>query len=352
MSFWYKKSKYAVVGTVKSTYVYQNDTNITLAVSGYGIDRFLSAASYADGRDIVVTDTIGNKLEIEKVTFDRSIGDIILWVKIPSISSTYGGQFIIQCGDSEVNESNSTDTWDSSVFNAVFHLQSVDGSTVEDSIGVQNGTNYGASFGTSGVIGNCASFDGSNDTRINIERASFSATTGALECWFKSNEVDPSENKYIISRNRAGVYDGDVALWNNNNGNVNGFFTQDGVNTRNVYQNDTNDTSWHHMSGIWASSEIFLMYDGEKQVDTGIAQTLASHESSYKFGIGGANGGTDFNDQFYNGLIDEVRIRKVAPTKNHIKTIYANQNGFSTNASFEFSSLIIREQTTINNIFV
>src|SRR5205823_1120398 len=104
----------------------------------------------ANGYDIgFYADSGGStKLKWEVEKYDGTTGQLIAWVKIPSVSSSTDTVFYLMYGDSSINtdQSDPPNTWESN-FKGVYHLG--DGSTVvgTDSTGQAAGSNHGTHIG-------------------------------------------------------------------------------------------------------------------------------------------------------------------------------------------------------------
>ena len=103
------------------------------------------------------------KWEVEK--YDGTIGNLIAWVKIPSVSSSSDTVFYLMYGNSTINtdQSDPPNTWDSN-FKAVWHLGN--GSTLSLNDSTSNGNslaNVGATGATTGKIsGGAGPFNGTS----------------------------------------------------------------------------------------------------------------------------------------------------------------------------------------------
>ena len=122
--------------------------------------------------------TIKLKWEVEK--YDGTTGNLIAWVKIPSVSSSSDTVFYLIYGDSSINtdQSDPANTWDSN-FKAAYHLREATGSTSKDS--TSDGydcTPTGNPTQGTGKIKSALTFNGStrytsstNPSGLNFERS-------------------------------------------------------------------------------------------------------------------------------------------------------------------------------------
>ena len=110
--------------------------------------------------------TIKLKWEVEK--YDGTTGNLIAWVKIPSVSSSTDTVFYLMYGDSAINtdQSDPPNTWDSN-FKGVWHMADSAANTTirESTVTGANGTNNAntSSKTATGQIGKALSYNGSTD---------------------------------------------------------------------------------------------------------------------------------------------------------------------------------------------
>ncbi len=150
--------------SIDPTYVDSNLENFPLYV--YFSDTDIESNARADGYDIRFTNADGKTtLSQEMENYASGVGHF--WVKVPTISSSDTTDIYLYYGKSdETSDPSSTATWDD-YFEGVWHLGDDDADTaVEDSTaGNHDGTKLANAepTQTSGLIGNCQRFDGTND---------------------------------------------------------------------------------------------------------------------------------------------------------------------------------------------
>src|SRR5262249_36726695 len=124
------------------------------------------------------------KWEVEK--YDGTTGNLIAWVKIPSVSSTTDTVFYLMYGDSSINtnQSDPPNTWDSS-FKAVWHLGN--GASLSLSDSTANGNtlaNVGATGATSGKIsGGAGPFNGTTQCLKTVNLINLGTNKVTLSPW-------------------------------------------------------------------------------------------------------------------------------------------------------------------------
>jgi hypothetical protein len=145
-------------------------------VNGYDIGFYADSAG-----------TTKLKWEVEK--YDGTTGNLIAWVKIPSVSSLTDTVFYLMYGDSSINtnQSDPVNTWDSN-FKGVWHMADSAANTTirESTVTSANGTNNAitSSKTATGQIGRALSYNGSSDG--SFAAINLSATnTVTLSFWMK-----------------------------------------------------------------------------------------------------------------------------------------------------------------------
>ena len=128
--------------------------------------------------------TIKLKWQVEK--YDGTTGNLIAWVKIPSVSSSTDTVFYLMYGDSAINtnQSDPPNTWDSS-FKAVWHLGN--GSTLSLNDSTSNGSslaNVGATGATTGKIsGGAGPFNGTSQCLKTTSAINLGTNKVTLSAW-------------------------------------------------------------------------------------------------------------------------------------------------------------------------
>ena len=285
----------------------------------------------SSGYDIIFSDstqTIQLDHEIEK--YDGTAGELIAWVRIPTLSATTDTTIYVHFGHSSVcgATENPTGVWDNT-YVGVWHLQ--DMNNIEDSTSYSNDGTPSSVDDDTGKIGVGQDFDG-NDYISVANNANLSVTTGlTMEAWVKLS--DAGNDQKILGKTEdttrgylLGVINGDLypEIWNSSG-------------TRYYFQSGTiSSNQWTHIAATWTTGGNMIGYVNGSQVNS--------------ISAGSANIGTDTNIlrigvapwdplQFYvTGDIDEARISNTARSADWIKTEYNNQNDPSSFYSVGASS--------------
>ena len=259
--------------------------------------------------------------EIEK--YVGTTGELVAWVRVPSINS--GTVIYIYYGDSSITSSteNKNGVWDVS-YKGVWHLGE-SGSPYNDSTSNANNSIAGIyPTQTSGILGNGESFNGSSNY---INFGSNITISGSITV---SQWVNPNNNtwEYIRILQRA-------------NGDGNGFSMRNAYAARRfwwqakrysnsaVAQIDADYTmgTWYYLAGIYDSWEntLSLYLNGVKQTST--TSDVASDGGGNVLEFGKR---ANQNMQWFNGIMDEVRISATVRSPGWIATEYNNQSAPSS----------------------
>ncbi len=200
------------------------------------------------------------------------------------------------------------------------------GQTANDSVGSNDGT-LGADSGSStddptwitSDSGNCKnngclSFDGGDYLNITND-SSIQITTGTLTAWVKTPDSGSDYRGVLVKQSAYGMFLGGISCTDNE------LTTYDwgGANNRCSSSGSLADNQWHHIvftfqSGISNGSHFYV--DGKYISSTTI--TVSNQTKGLSIGTGDY----PFNAQYFNGLIDEVKIYNFALTPEQVKYDY------------------------------
>jgi hypothetical protein len=254
------------------------------------------------------------KWEVEK--YDGTTGNLIAWVKIPSVSSTTDTPFYLFYGDPSIttNQSDPVNTWDAN-FKAVYHFGNGTTLTATDSTGGNNGTLFNGPTASAGKINGAAHFVSSSNQAIGLANpGDFPvATAWTMETWIKPT-TDGNVALLWGGTSNNGPH---MVLPGNNTWRV-GFWGGADINGTGV---DT--TAFHHIVGTFDGSSLRLYKDGSLIA----GPTAASPTTSSNTGAAIA---TSFGAYYFDGNVDELRISNTNRSAAWITTEYNNQNSPGT----------------------
>jgi chitodextrinase len=196
---------------------------------------------------------------------------------------------------------------------AAYGFEETSGNTVVDSSGHgNNGTLVNATRTTSGKFGRALVFNGTN-ARVDIADSASLHVTAAmtLEAWVAPT-TSPTGWKDAIYKGDENFYLG--ASSGGNLGAPAGGGTIGGTGTTVVGMTALASSTWSHLALTYDGSTLRLYVNGS-QVATK-AKTGAITTSTNPLQIGGD---TFFSDQYFNGMIDEVRVYDGALTTAQIQ---------------------------------
>jgi len=298
----------------------------------------LSGILDTDSSKIHVHDSNGFNCKIEIQRWD-AVNDIgILWVKVPSISSSQDTTIRIYydsdlSGNTEIGAVGSANGISvfSSYYKHVWHMETADFAVdASDSVGTQdlNSTNgtAGPSKITGGVMGgNCLDFSTSDTERKYAGSGIFDfedQTLITLEGWHKPTTLPNTFNTILMLGNATGSADSTGIRFNNDYAEF--MVVLQSTARTVVFPTIATADNWYHVAGRWSGTGtvIDVYQNGVKQAgvteynQAGIDRTTVSAcagNTRYATGRG------------VNGPVNELRIANLALTDAFLKANYYSQ---------------------------
>ena len=311
--------------TINHTQVTGDLVNFPVVVSN--IDSDIRDHAQSDGDDILFMDGVGvaNKLYHEIEMFDGSSGELVVWVKVPSLSSSVDTVFYLYYGNPSCSSQQFPEkVWDNN-FKARYSMSDLTTSTIDDSTingydGIKTAANEPI-VSTDGKIGDAQSYDGSNDF-ITISNSLHLTGQHTISMWIKPT----SWTNYRAIFGGRGLADqddkGGIAI-SSANGKLY-YDVYDSAHRWAVAPILPAIDVWTLVSAAYDGNTMRLFYNGVEQTpSTTIGSVTIDWTSSTWTRIGRSN--TDLFTYFY-GLIDEVRISNIGRNSSWISTDYSNQN--------------------------
>lgn len=281
-------------------------------------DSNLVSGAQGDGDDILFTSADKTtKLfhEIEK--YNSTTGELIAWVKIPTLSSTVDTVIYMYYGNaSATDQADSTNVWDAN-YSAVWHLPN--GTTLgalDSTSNANNGTITGPTA-TAGKIDGAANYDGATSRfistpRINMPTGNSDYTTSV---WVYLNPS--SIKRKIFSYGAAANYQFyglgitssdyvEIGHWANDWTSTVLIPENTWTHITNVYTG-SNRTDSIYINGTFVQSHVGLANNNLVATNSYIGRYFTSAESSWI------------------GKIDDLRFSKTTRSVDWIKTEYNNQ---------------------------
>src|SRR5271157_2956499 len=298
------------------------DPNLKTAANGGHVQK-------AAGWDIVFRDSTGAFLNYEIEQYDGTTGQLIAWVRVPSIDN--GTNLWIQYGDATISSSqqNKNAVWGTD-YGGVWHMAE-NGSPYNDSTSNANNSTTGT-YPTqgNGKIWKGQTFNGASSQYIGIPYAgSLNLTNnGTISLWFNPSNVSPPSGYYDLIQ--MGPTAGYTFMFGSQSSGWPGmwFGPQDGqVPTWGTVANPSMSTgNWYKIDGVTNSGINTVYINGN--------QFIASGTSTMNFSNSGTLQLCNGEDGYVYGTVDELRVSTTqARSAGWVLTEYNNQNnpaGFYT----------------------
>jgi hypothetical protein len=309
----------------------------------------------ANGFDIIFQETNGNALDFDLESYNSATGEIIVWVKIPSLSTSVDTQIEMLYGNASIGTNQSTNAFNSN-YQAAWHMNQdpsiglVEDATGQGVSGEPNGTMTSADL-VAGKIGNCLDFDGSND-RLALANLNYASTNAIAELsvtgWVNTSVVSGSysNNWAVLDFDRSEYFNvyihGDGRLgFSTREGGINDFFGGTA--------GDLNDGNWHHIAAVYDGTDKLLYIDGAlvaTQTNPHGGGALGTGTTRYGYIADGseANGFSgSANNIYYDGMLDEIHYATSTLSADWIATEFNNQDSPAT-----FATLGVEESLVEN----
>jgi len=276
----------------------------------------------SNGFDIAFTSSDGtSQLDYELIEYTATTGELLAWVRFPSLSATSDTDFYIYFGNSSITTDQSiSSTWDSD-YAAVYHL---DTDYTDASSNAENCTNNGTTISGTAQISSSAEYNANTD---NIDCGS-SATVQPVDAitvsaWVISND-DPEDQWSAIGGFASNdSWDDGYGMFYNSNTEVQ-FYV--GNYLANVATGTINPDVWNYVVGTYdrfagGTDEVKIYVNGVESASPDNYSTAIDYTSG-ELTIGGLGGWTT---DWLDGNIDEFRLSDVARSADWITTEYNNQ---------------------------
>ena len=266
--------------------------------------------------------------EVER--YNGTSGELVAWVKIPSLSHTTDTVFYIFYGDNTIStfQSTASSVWDSNYL-AVYHLP--DGSSLsllDSTTNATNGTGVNTPTATTGQIDGGLNLVHSSTQYVDLSNV-INPTAISITAWAKGASF-PSGYNVVFSRNVGGTSyfqlfvksDGKLAVFSSaGSGNP----TYDGTGSHTL-----STGTWYHLAATYDSSAGLVGYVNAASDGTAAAAgNLTTSTAGSRIGSDSNTGGRE-----WDGVIDELRVSNSVRSADWITTEYNNHNSPGTFLSF------------------
>ncbi len=302
----------------------------------------------AQGDDIRFTTNTaypGTNLNFEIEKWDAATGEIVAWIKVPTLTTATDYTFYIHYGASGISTfqgGSAGSVWNSN-YKVVQHFE---GSLNlnDETTNANNATNAGSVASIDGKFGKGADFPGSSSDYLTIADAnSLTNSTIYVSGWVNADGTSGAGaiiDKYQTSYEYEFGFGSSLSMYmwayDNTNGGYLGRYTSTGMST----------SGWHHMAAYWDGTTgntngVRIYLDGTRVDNADFAYlpgftALRNTTQDVEIGRGTAGLGGPFN-----GWLDEVR-QSIMPSNviDWIVTEYNNQSSPSTFYSLAAETII------------
>ena len=308
------------------------------------------STAHAAGNDIRFSKPNGKSLSYEIEQWDPISGNAAVWVLVDSIWGNRNNQYIVMSwGTPEASSlSNGAAVFNTAFgFSGVWHFNedpsagnnAIKNRTANEFHGTASSSMTSANV-VSGVAGGALMFDGEND---NIQAGLLDLNGNyTLSCWIKIEQQQSIHTNWrFIIRERAYTlwYDNDDRRWGGFRAEHYAGADADERRWVGIYQ-DKDDTNsrpdhsavfdvWSHIAATWDGDKIRLFINGEV-VDSTLHlphPPTASDRQQLLFG--------GRSEEHFKGIMDEVRIERVARPAEWIRLSYETQRIGGTVVRYE-----------------
>ncbi|KKQ41038.1 MAG: hypothetical protein US58_C0006G0017 [Candidatus Magasanikbacteria bacterium GW2011_GWA2_37_8] len=286
--------------TIDANQVDTNLTNFPVLIN-FSADADLATSASSTGADIIFapsdiewgTGTAGDRLNFQIEKYTSSTGELTAWVKIPNLSSSADTSIYLYYGNNAVTENLETaDTW-SNDYVMVQHLSDTAGPALDSTNNLNHGLLTGVTLDATGKIARAGSLNGSSDFITVATSTSIQTNNLDVSLWFKRNTTNTID--YLFDKSYTGV--GGYVYFQSENDNL---VSAEGTT---LYIDGTANQSatasaWHYL------------YLQNVNLDT---------QSNLFFG-------NSTSTDYFDGLLDEIRIASTTRSAEWIAAEYTNQN--------------------------
>ncbi len=314
--------------TIDHTKVPSNQTDFPVLISGtysyLAVTGSGGLVTNSNGYDIGFYADAGltTKLKWETERYISTTGEVIYWVKVPSVSSSVDTVIYIAYTDPTIttDQSDPTNVWDSN-FLGVYHMR--DGSTLsgaDSTSNARNGTLTNTPTAATGKIDGAGSFASASTQYIALGTG-IHPTAITMSAWVNATSF-PNFFNGIIERNNAVA---DFAVIRvRTNGKMAMVIAASGGNKS--YDNTGSAMSagtWYHVVLTYDSSSGLIGYLNASVDGTDTAGGTLNSSAGVSTDI--ATDPTSTSTQAWDGLLDEVRVSSIARSADWITAEYNNQ---------------------------
>jgi hypothetical protein len=279
----------------------------------------------SSGFDVIFTsDSAGlTTLAFEPVLYIASTGQVVFWVKVPTVSHTVDTVIYIRYGNASIttDRSNKTGTWDSNYL-AVYHLSESSNPFNDSTSNAKNSTAGTYPSQVSGNFGNAQSFvSGSSqhiDVPVILHATGSPGPPVTVSAWYKSSTA--IVNAIFDGRSLSHI---GVVLYVDASGFAHFFVNESPGSQDAAGSTNLSDGNWHYIVGVINPGTSHMLYvDGAQIITEGTSNWGGAGSSTGR--IGGS-----WDPNYSTSVIQEARGSKI-DRSSWITAEYNNQKPSST----------------------
>lgn len=299
-------------------------------------DPGLAAHALADASDARFFAEDGSPLAAEIERYDAARGDLVAWVRVPSLSADADTILYLEYGDADAEPGPLPSAVWAGDFAAVWHFGQAPTGEAEDIRDSTGRGHHGTSGGAAGVagpahadglIGRGLDLDAASRHRVTVPDSDdwdLTSRSVTISLWFRADVSQPGgDYPRLVERFEGGVPGDGWFLSLEPPSNTLGFNHRDddtGNDASVEYATAVNDETWH-MAAVTLDGSVARMYvDGLESEMDGYAN-LFDRRDDLRFGVADVEG-----DHAFAGSMDEIRVLHVARSPEWIATEHRNQS--------------------------
>ncbi len=333
MSDWWNENwSYCKEITINYSQVEGNLVNFPVCINITDTD--LRDHAQSDGDDIAfISADNSTQYHHEIELYDNTNGELVAWVNVTSLAHDVDTSIYMYYGnDAASNQENITGVWDTNYIQ-ILHLSN---DFLDSTSNNNDATNQG-STNIEGKVGDCQSFDGSNDY---IDSNIYQPTSyHTVEVLYKVDAFDTGYDQTIFGVVGDASHDYiSYTLVIRSNGTTHDFLTYDTTEVHDVcginaesYNSDAGN--WRFLTATYDEGHIYTTnIDGVKTTVDDSDYYLNSFDHM-PFGARYREKQNDFGN-FLKGAIDEIRFSNIVRSDSWISTSYNTMNNATDSGFF------------------
>lgn len=320
----------------------QSDFPVLISVT----DTDIAAAAQTDGDDILFTSSDGvTQLSHEIEKYVSGTGELVAWVKVPSVSGSVDTVLYVYYGNPTVgNQEDPINVWDAD-FVGVWHLKEDPGpggaGDIKDSTSNANHGTADASMTPGDLVaaqvGDGIEMDGSDDL-IDLLSPATLDNLGPLtiSCWLNPATIVAAFFSHPVAKRLSAIQGRWTSELDDTSPEVNTYEFNLNFSGANLKRTSINNVIsfdvWQHVVFTWDGSSsavnVHIYKDGVELTYQATVDGGGSRDDDAAASV--FIGGRDDGSGNFEGIIDEVRISKIVRTADWILTEFNNQDSPAT----------------------